>query len=156
MGVATAGTTLGSFNIAMKLAPKELSTAYLAAAGLVNSLAAGLAPVAGGYFADFFAERQLALTFKWTSPDTIVSFPTLHFSSWDFFFFIAAVLGCLSIYFLGKVQEEGEVENKVIIQELVFHTRRRMRNLSTVGGIRWMVEFPFSLVKQRRNRKNRK
>ncbi|MDQ7782096.1 MAG: MFS transporter [Desulfomonilaceae bacterium] len=156
MGVATAGTTLGAFNIAMKLAPKELSAAYLASAGLVNSLAAGLAPVAGGYFADFFAQRQLALTLRWTSPGTTVNIPTLHLSHWDFFFFIAVLLGCLSIYFLGKVQEEGEVENRVILQELVFHTRRRMRNLSTVGGIRWMVEFPFSLVKQRRKNKNNK
>jgi MFS family permease len=148
MGVATAGTTLGSFNIAIKLAPKEVATSYLATASLINSLAAGIAPILGGCFADFFAARQLGLVIRWTSPLTDLTIQTLHLSHWDFFFFIACLLGCLSIYFLGNVQEEREVGNGVIIHELVFQARRRMRNLSTVGGIRWMVEFPFSLVKQ--------
>lgn len=156
MGVATSGTTLGAFNIAMKLAPREAATAYLAAAGLVNSLAAGLAPVAGGYFADYFAARKLAFSVKWTSPGTEISFQTLHFSHWDFFFVMASLLGCLALFFLRRVTEEGEVENRVIMNELFFNARRWMRNLSTIGGIRWMVELPYAMVRHRSNRHGQK
>jgi MFS family permease len=152
MGVSTAGTTLATFNIAMKLAPKEEATSYLAAASLANSLSSGIAPVIGGCFADFFAAAQLGLVLRWTSPGTDISIPTLHFSHWDFFFFMAFLLGCLAIYFLTKVEETGSVENTTIIHNLIFHARRRMRNLSTIGGIRWMVEFPFSLVKNRNHK----
>ena len=60
MGISTAGVTLASGNIGLKLAPKGHATAYLAANSLVNSLAAGTAPVLGGKFADFFAGRELA------------------------------------------------------------------------------------------------
>ena len=156
MGIATAGTTLGAFNIAMKLAPRESATAYLAAAGLVNSLAAGLAPVVGGHFADYFAARGLSFSVKWTSPGTEVTFEALHFSHWDFFFAMASLLGCLALYFLGRVVEEGEVKNRVIMNELFFNARRWMRNLSTIGGIRWMVELPYAIVRQRSNHHRRK
>ena len=149
MGISNAGTTLGAFNIAMKLAPKEAATSYLATASLANSLSAGIAPIVGGCFADFFAARQLGLVFRWTSPGTDIRIQTLHFSHWDFFFFTACLLGCIAIYFLNRVLEEGRVEDASVIEELIFYTRRRMRNLSTIGGIRWMVEFPFSLIKHR-------
>jgi len=59
-GISMAGVTLASGNIGLKLAPKGQATAYLAANSLVNSLAAGSAPVLGGKFADFFAERELS------------------------------------------------------------------------------------------------
>lgn len=149
MGAATAGATLGAFNIAIKLAPRESATSYLAAASLFNSLAAGLAPIVGGYFADYFAARRLGLVLRWTSPGTDVSIQTLNFSHWDFFFVMAAILGCLALRFLNRVEEAGSPKDGELLKELVFHARRRMRNLSTVGGIRWMVEFPFALVKRR-------
>jgi MFS family permease len=42
MGISIAGVTLASGNIALKLAPKEQATPYLAANSIVNSLAAGI------------------------------------------------------------------------------------------------------------------
>lgn len=148
MGISVAGTTLASGNIALKLAPKERATAYLAANSLVNSLAAGTGPVLGGVFADFFATRELSLTLNWRSPVKELSFDTLNFQHWDFFFFLAFLIGLYSIHRLAKVKEVGEVEEKVVIHELVSEIRRPMRNLSTAGGLRQMVVFPFSLLKQ--------
>jgi len=58
MGISTAGVTLASATIGLKLAPRGEATSYLAANSLVNSLAAGIAPVLGGLFADFFAKEQ--------------------------------------------------------------------------------------------------
>ena len=45
------------------------------------------------------------------------------------------------------VREIGEVKEKIVVHELVSEVRRGMRNLSTVGGIRYMAQFPFSVVK---------
>lgn len=56
MGISSAGVTLASGNISMKLAPKGQATAYLAANTIANSIAAGIAPILGGTFADFFQE----------------------------------------------------------------------------------------------------
>ena len=147
MGISIAGVTLASGNIALKLAPKEQATPYLAANSIVNSLAAGIGPVLGGKFADFFATRELTLTLNWRSPVRELAFHTLSFQHWDFFFFLAFLIGLYSIHRLAKVREMGEVEEKIVIHELVSEIRRPLRNLSTAGGLRQMVAFPISLVR---------
>lgn len=148
MGISMAGVTLASGNIALKLAPREQATAYLAANSIANSLAAGLAPILGGKFADFFAARELALTLNWKSPVREVAFHTLNFQHWDFFFFLAFLIGLYSIHRLAKVKEIGEVEEKIVIHELATEIRRPLRNLSTAGGLRQMVVFPVSLMRR--------
>jgi len=147
MGISIAGVTLASGNIALKLAPKEQATSYLTANSIVNSLAAGIAPVLGGKFADFFAACELALTLNWKSPVREISFHTLSFQHWDFFFFLAFLIGLYSIHRLAKVKEIGEVEEKIVIHELVSEIGRSLRNLSTVGGLLQMIVFPISLVR---------
>jgi len=146
MGISMAGVTLASGNIGLKLAPKGRATAYLAANSLVNSLAAGVAPILGGRFADFFAERQLSLMLKWTSPERELTFQTFHFQHWDFFFLFAFLIGLYSIHRLTRVKEIGEVEEEIVVHELISQVRRDMRNLSTVGGLRQIVNFPVSVL----------
>lgn len=146
-GISTAGVTLAAGNIGLKLAPKGRATAYLAANSLVNSLAAGTAPILGGKFADFFAGRELSWTLKWTSPGGELTIPTLNLQQWDFFFFLAFLIGLYSIHRLALVKEVGEVDKGIVVRELMGEVRRGMRNLSTVGGLRYMVEFPFSVIR---------
>ena len=119
MGVATAGTVLGTSNLAIRLSPRDAAAAYLAMSNLANSVAAGIAPIIGGLCADFFAEKKLTLILKWTTPLTDVSFQTFKLHHWDFFFFFAFLVGCASIHQLGKVKERGEVERKVVVQEFL-------------------------------------
>jgi len=147
MGISTAGVTLASGNIGLKLAPKGQATAYLAANSIVNSFAAGIAPVLGGRFADFFADRQLSLMLKWTSPGRELTFQTFNFQHWDFFFLFAFLFGLYSIHRLTRVKEVGEVEEKIVVSELISEVRNEIRNLSTANGIRQMVSFPLSIVK---------
>lgn len=146
-GMSTAGVTLAAGNIGLKLAPRGRATSYLAANSLINSLAAGIAPVVGGRFADFFAERELSLTLKWISPGRELVVPTLNFQQWDFFFVLAFLIGLYSIHRLALVHETGAVEEKIVVHELISEVRKGMRNLSSVGGLRHMVEFPFSVVR---------
>ena len=154
MGISTAGITLASTTIGLKLAPEGEATSYLAANSLVNSLAAGIAPVLGGLCADFFAERELSLTLNWMSPGREVAIQTLNLQQWDFFFFLAFLIGLYSIHRLSSVKEEGEVKEKVLLNELMWEVKRRMNNLSTIGGLRRMIQFPFSVVTALKN-KNR-
>jgi MFS family permease len=162
MGISTAGVTLASGNIGLKLAPKGHATTYLAANSLVNSLMAGTAPVLGGRFADFFAGRKLAWTLTYTSPTGELVIPTLHFQQWDFFFFLAFLIGIYSIHRLAMVKEVGEVEEKIVVYELISEVKRPLRTFSTAGGLRHMVQFPFAIIRTtfekvrvRNNRRNR-
>lgn len=109
--------------------------------------AAGVAPILGGMFADFFTGRELSLTLNWRSPGKEWAFQTLDFQEWDFFFFFAFLIGLYSIHRLAMVKEVGEVEEKIVIHELISEVRREMRNFSTVGGLRHMIQFPFSVVR---------
>jgi MFS family permease len=160
MGISIAGVTLASGNIGLKLAPKGQATAYLAATSFINSIAAGIAPIIGGVFVDFFVGRELSWTLKWISPGGELAFQTLNFRQWDFFFFLAFVIGLYSIHRLAPVKEVGEVEEKIIVHELISEIKRPLRNFSTAGGLRQMVHFPYSIVRstfeKAREKKNHK
>ena len=138
MGLSSAGVSLASGNISLKLAPKGQATAYLATNTIVNSIAAGIAPILGGKFADFFAGRELAWTLNYTSPTGEFSLPTLNLQQWDFFF---------AIHRLAMVKEAGEVEEKIVAQELFSEVRTQVRILSSIEGVRQMVSFPLTIVR---------
>lgn len=153
MGAATAGITLAAGNIGLKLAPHGRATAYLASTSLVTSLAAGLAPIIGGLFADDFASRELAIVLRWASSGDATEFVAIKLRHWDFFFILAAVLGLFALHRLGKVREKGEVKEKIIIQQLALEARRTMTNLSPVGGLRAMTAFPGGVMQGTRSRR---
>ncbi|MDT8301667.1 MAG: MFS transporter, partial [Sedimentisphaerales bacterium] len=147
MGLSSAGVSLASGNISMKLAPEGQATSYLAANTIANSIAAGIAPILGGKFADFFANRQLDWVLNYKSPAGEFSLPTLNLQQWDFFFVIAFIIGLYSIHRLSLIKEVGEVERKVVFNELMTEVRSQVRTLSSVEGLRQMVSFPFTVVR---------
>jgi MFS family permease len=149
MGFSAAGVTLASGNIGLKLAPKGEATAYLAVLSLVNALAAGIAPIVGGLFADFFADRELALVVQWFSPERSATVPLLILRHWGFFFAFASIAGLFSLNRLRLVREEGEVKERIVVKELMLEARRSIRNLSTVPGLRAMAT-PIALLRRRR------
>ncbi len=145
-GISTAGVTVATGNIGLKLAPREQATAYLAGINLVNSLAAGFAPILGGVLADFFMRREFNITLNWISPDARLQIMTLYLKHWDFLFFIAFFIGLYSLHRLSLVTEEGEVDKKIVLFEFISEVRRHVRSVSSVTGLRYLFEFPFSLV----------
>ncbi len=149
MGIATAGTVLGTSNIAIRLAPRNAAASYLATSSVANSLSAGIAPILGGCFADFFADRKLSLILKWSSPDTEKVFHALKLNHWDFFFALAFLIGLVSIWLLGKVEEEGEVGGRVVMHEFLYEIVRSVRTVSTVGGVLNGTLFPIGLIKRK-------
>jgi MFS family permease len=147
MGISIAGVTLAAGNIALRVAPKDQGTAYLAGINIINSLAAGSAPILGGAFADFFAKRELSLDLTWISPDTNVTVPALNLRYWDFFFFFAFLIGLYSIHRLALVREFGKVEDKIKVNTLLSEVKNGIKTHSTIGGLRHMVYFPFWVIK---------
>ena len=148
MGFAAAGITLASGNMGLKLAPRGRGTAYLAAGSIVNSLAAGIAPIVGGLFADDFAARELSLILRWTSGPEATEFITLRLRHWDFFFLLAAVLGLYALHRLTLVEEQGLGEDRLMMQEVIAEARRAVASLSSVAGLRLMNTFPFGRIVQ--------
>jgi MFS family permease len=147
MGLSSAGVSLASGNISLKLAPKGQATAYLATNTIFNSIAAGIAPILGGRFADFFAGRELAWNLNYKSPTGEFSLATLNLQQWDFFFALAFLIGLYAIHRLAMIKETGEVEEKIVAQELLNEVRTQVRILSSVEGLRQMVSFPIAIVR---------
>lgn len=147
MGISTAGITIAGGNIGLKLAPRGQAGTYMGAVSATNAIAAGIAPIIGGRFADFFTGSRLSLTMHWISGKTPeVKFDAFSLQGWDFFFFFAFLIGLLSLHRLSFVEEHGEVKEHVVVNEIISQLRREMRNLSTVGGLRKMISFPANLM----------
>ncbi len=141
-GISTAGVSLTAGNIGFKLAPKGQATAYLAAVSLVNSISSGIAPVLGGVFADFFTERQLSWTLKWTSPESEIAFQVFKLHSWSFFFFFAFLIGLYAIHRLTLVKEPGEVEEKVVVYEVIYELGRSIKSIFSIKNrLRYTPQF---------------
>lgn len=150
-GISTAGVTLATGNIALKLAPRGKATAFLATNALVSGLAATVAPILGGIFADFFADRQLNLTLNWFSQSGIEETFRLHaldLKGLDFVFGISFLLGLYAWHRLLGVREEGEVEEAVVITEFYAEVRKAVRNISNVAGLRHLTYFPYMRLRQ--------
>ncbi|MBI4042164.1 MAG: MFS transporter [Deltaproteobacteria bacterium] len=130
MGISMAGITLASGNIGLKLAPSGQATSYLATKNFVNSIAAGIAPILGGAFADTFTSRELSWTLRWTSPGGEVAIEALSFEGFDFFFFTAFLIGLYALSRLALVKEVGEVKEQIIWSEFFAFVKRMGRHLA--------------------------
>lgn len=151
MGGAIAGVTLTATNIALKLSPKGSATAYIAANAMVTAVAAGFAPILGGLLADFFAARRFELVARWTSPRGDLALP-LTLQAWDFYFLIAGVIGLYAMHRLSLVAEHGEIERREMVNQVLNETRRTIRNISSVAGLRAATELPGTLLRDARLR----
>jgi MFS family permease len=141
-GISTAGVSLTSGNIGFKLAPKGQATAYLASVSLVNSLSSGIAPILGGFFADFFTERQLSWKLEWSSPENQIAFQVFNLHSWSFFFFFAFLIGLYAIHRLTLVKEPGEVDEKVVVHEFIHELGRSIKSIFSIKNrLRYTPQF---------------
>jgi MFS family permease len=143
MGVAAAGMGLASGNIGLKLAPLGQATSYLATLTLIGSVAAGIAPLLAGAAADWFAARELIVTLAWLAPTGEAAFLLARFRQWDFFFLFAFVLGLYALHRLAMVNEQGAVEERIVLAEIMLSARRAVRGLSSVGGMLVGTSLPF-------------
>ena len=153
-GFAAAGVNLASANIGLKLSPKGESTAYLAARGSVVALAGTGAPLIGGALGDILKRYTLSLTII-EDPNGV--YPLYSIAGFSFVFLLSAVFGLYALHKLSLVKETGEVEEKIVIDAIVAETRRNVRTLSTIDGLRSTFHIPVSEREgsnKRRKRRN--
>ncbi|USI74996.1 MFS transporter [Sphingomonas morindae] len=153
MGAAGAGVSLASGNIVMKLSPAGSATNFMATNALAGALAAGLAPIVGGWAADFFSRRRLELHLTWFGPHGPNQLLGVAFSHWEFFFLLSALLGLYALHRLSLVDEPGSVEGRAVMGYILGSARRTLRNASSVAGLRLAVTFPGAELIKARERK---
>lgn len=159
-GFSAAGVNLTSGTIGLKLAPRGESAAYLAARGTVMAVAGAIAPIFGGLLSDIFANRELFFSITFTDPGGAIVIHTYHVGGLDFLFLISTIIGIFALHRLSLVKETGEVDERVVLEAIAAETRRSVKNISTVDGLRHTFQVPVEstkkIVKRRRKREPRK
>ncbi len=152
-GISSAGVNLTTNNIGLKLAPRGEATSYLAAKGIVVAVAGAFASIAGGILADFFAGQTLNIQLQWQNAegaDMILNLVPIN--GLDFLFLIAIIIGIYSLHRLAFVKEIGEVDQKVVIEAILAETRRNVKTLSTVDGLRQTFQLPVGTKKKKQKK----
>jgi len=150
MGAASGGIGLATGNLGLKLAPQGQGTSYLTAVGLSGALAAGLAALAGGGLADWFAARELSISFQWISPEDTKQVTLLRFSHWEFLFGISFALGFYVMHRLSRIREGQEHSERAVVQQFVIEAVRSLDQISPIEGLRTVILFPFGRLRERR------
>lgn len=157
-GMSTAGVTLCTGNIAMKLAPRGKATAYLAINALVSGAAATVGPVLGGLAATFFEGEALTFTVHWLSEalGLDIEFSPLTLRGLDFVFLLAFIFGLYSLHRLVTIQEPGEADSGAVLPEFQAQVRRAIDHVSSVAGLRDLFSFPYGRLVELFNRRKTK
>ena len=148
IGIASAGVNISSTTIRMKMAPQAQATSYLTAASLSANIGAGISPLIGGAFADFFSVRHLKIVIEWADPLRTIDLPAFFLTGFDFLFAVAFVLGIITVGMLARVKEEGEVQTQVVMNELMAQTRENLQVLNSVPGLSYVANFPFKSIRR--------
>lgn len=146
LGISSAGVTLATGNIGLKLAPKGGTTAYLASQNFVNSLAAGLGPFVGGVLAEMSSNWKMSWNITWGEGVGAIQIPFLSLSQLDFLFFFSFFIGLYGLRRLAHVKETGQIKDFIDISDLVAEVMVEMRAMSTMGGLRYLGRLPVSLL----------
>jgi MFS family permease len=122
MGASNAGITLALSNIGIKLAPAEEGIVYLVTKNIVTAVFSATAPMAGGLLADFFTSHFVIHLFGR--------------GQWNLFFMAGAAVAVLSLKVLKAVQEEGEIDKKLLVSELQQTGKKHFRHLQNLSLLR--------------------
>ncbi|WEK33942.1 MAG: MFS transporter [Candidatus Pseudobacter hemicellulosilyticus] len=147
-GIATAGINLSLTNIGLKLAPRNESIVYLSAKNIITAVFSSLAPLLGGYLADYFTERSLVINAEWAGPKVTKVLHLVSLHEWNFLFLIGAFLAFLSIELLVAVKETGEVEKDEVIKVMRSSIRNNLKDYFIIGQLISIQEHLWSMVRR--------
>ncbi|MGN6418245.1 MAG: MFS transporter [Pseudobacter sp.] len=159
-GIANAGINLSLTNIGLKLASRNESIVYLSAKNIITSVFSSLAPLVGGLLADYFTSRKIVINIEYSGPklNKVLHLVSLH--EWNFLFLIGAVLAFISLEFLVRVKETGEVEKDEVMRVMRSSIRNNLKDYFLIGQlIGWQEQlwgvFRKTLYPEKNNRKKR-
>src|SRR5690606_25782111 len=134
-GISTAGINLALTNIGLKLAPKQDAVVFISMKNIVSSLFAALGPIIGGILVDIFDERELRITVEWISPELQSAGKLLYLHEWNFLFLFASLMAFISMRFLGRVEENGEVGHMLVRRIMKTRFKSGMKEALIIGNI---------------------
>jgi MFS family permease len=149
MGAAMGGIGLATGNLGLKLAPQGQGTTYLAAIGLVSSIAGGVAPIAAGALAQWLEKSQLSVLVRWVLPPGTGEVAVFSFAHWEFLFALSAAAGLYVLHRLSRIDEGAEISERRVIQEFALEAVHTVNHLSSLGGLLGSL-FPFDRLNERR------
>jgi MFS family permease len=152
-GLAAAGVNLGTGTLALQVAPRGEAAAYLATNALISGVGAALAPLLAGISADWLDTQRFTVTVQWSSTwgeDTAMALRPLDIRGLDFLWAGSVAIGLYAVHRLLAVpdQQRGKDREVVtaVLAEMRATARSPLRALSTVPGVRDIMELPYSLV----------
>ncbi|MDA1347257.1 MAG: MFS transporter [Chloroflexi bacterium] len=148
IGIANAGVGVGMTAMRLKMTPQAQSTSYMMVSSVAINLGAGISPLLGGAFADFFSVRQFKISIEWIDPTRTVDLPAFFLTGYDFLFGLAFIVGLFTLAVLAGVREEGEAEAQEVMDDLMVRTRDNLRALSAVPGLGLMAHFPLTTLRR--------
>lgn len=146
-GISTAGINLSLTNIGLKLAPNEDSIVYLSAKNIIVAIFSSVAPLLGGYLADYFSQRHLDINTVYAGPNAHHNFHLLSLHQFNFLFLMAALLGFIALQLLARVREQGEVEKNAVVRIIRSSIRNSAKDnfiFGTLLDIREHVSSAFT------------
>lgn len=126
-GLSTAGINLALSNIGIKLAPKNEAIVYISTKNMLVAFCSTIAPMIGGLMADYFANNQFTWNMVLKSSDDVNNLTLLNLQGWNYFFIIGGLLAMLSLRFLSRIQEHGEVKKEKVVVHMHKRFRHRLR-----------------------------
>ncbi|MBC7848482.1 MAG: MFS transporter [Chitinophagaceae bacterium] len=148
-GIATAGINLSLTNIGLKLAPSNQSIVYLSAKNIVTAFFSSMAPLIGGYLADYFTNRSLKINVEWVGPKVNKIFHVLSLNEFNFLFLIGAFLAFIALEMLVAVKETGEVEKDEVVRIMRRGIRNNLKDYFLIGHLITWQEQLWSLIRRK-------
>jgi MFS family permease len=145
-GIAVSGVTIATTNITLKLSPKGKAHSYMTAVGLSTSVIGSIAPILGGFLADFFDTIQIDLPLLLKANETVFTLPIISLKGLDFLFLLTFIIGLHAIHRLAFITERGEVERKKVIDELTLAITMPIKSLSLMVGASQIAVMPISAL----------
>lgn len=134
-GASTSGINLSLTNIGLKLAPKDDAVVYLSAKNIITAFFSSIAPLIGGYLADYFSHRHLSIDTSWGSPSGQRTLHLVSLHDWNFLFLLGALLALIALDLLGWVKETGEVRKDVVVRVLRSSIKNNLKDYFIIGNL---------------------
>lgn len=149
MGISNAGINLSLTNISLKLSPAEESVVYLSTKNIITAFFSFIAPLIGGYLADYFRVRSVKVDAAWKGPHWQKVIHLLDLHEWNFLFLIAAALAFVAVELLLTVKETGEVEKDVVVRMIRTNIKSNLREYFIIGQMIDLHDAFRNLVRKR-------
>lgn len=127
LGFAHAGVQLTGTTVAIKLAPRTESTAYLAAVHVAANVAAGVAPILGGWIAAELSGLALPVALPLRDQPFVLV-------GWDVLFCLAFVCGLAAVLAVSSIREAGAIGWRRTLAEFATELRVELG-----AGARWLM-----------------